>query len=106
MTCGLTNEEKIRMGREYADRLLEKGVCACCGSKLPLHMLDAKPERFACNGGLIARIFPSFRMRALTNAAISGENFTRLECKECYGPGWVQGVPVLIRPRTLKVGSK
>ena len=106
MTWGLSMEEKTRMGRNTAERLLEKGKCACCGKTVPLHMLDAKPARLAGRGNLFVRLFPSFRLQALSDAACNGENFDRLECKDCYGPGWSQGVPVLIRPKTLKVGSK
>lgn len=106
MIYGLTEEEKRRMGEEGAKRMFEQGTCACCGKTFPLHMLDAKPERLAGNGGLLAKLFPRFRLAALTRALFRAEHFNRLECKECYGPGWVQGIPVLIRPKTLKMGSK
>lgn len=99
-------KEKTRMGQKAADNMLEKGKCACCGKIVPLHMLDAKPARLAGRGNLFVRMLPRIRLHALNDAACNGEDFDRLECKDCYGAGWVQGVPVLIRPKTLKVGSK
>lgn len=53
--------------------------CAECGKKTPVHLLDAKPgpERWTVE-----------RLRA---AADAGADFNRLECRDCYGPGYVAG---------------
>lgn len=58
---------------------VEKFPCNKCGKKKPLHLLDAKPKGSAGT------------VRALRMAANRGKDFDVLECKACYGPGWVRG---------------
>jgi hypothetical protein len=54
-----------------------------------LAALDAKPEALAGPGGLLVRLIPGLRLRALVKAADRGDDFERLECRECYGPGYM-----------------
>lgn len=104
MTYGLTPQQTHLMGVNYARKLKGKPplyACACCGRYWTIELLDAKPERFAGPGRLIDRIFPKARWidklvgprryRLLFDD--HGEDFDRLECKRCYGPGWAIGVP-------------
>lgn len=44
--------------------------CACCGKLTEIDMLDAKPE---------------------PGEDPETADFTRLECRTCYGPGWLPG---------------
>lgn len=52
-------------------------ACMTCGKPTPLHLLDAKPKE--CRGGPIT---PEHEHK----------DFDLLECRTCYGPGWVEGV--------------
>ena len=45
-----------------------------CGKPTPIHLLDAKPH-------------PKEQHLPWDNL-----NFDWLECRKCYGPGWVEGV--------------
>ena len=56
--------------------------CARCGVEQPVERLDAKPVRLA--GRRNTR-------RQLKKALRRGEDFDRLECATCYGPGFVLG---------------
>jgi len=56
--------------------------CARCGIERPIEHLDAKPARLA--GRRNTR-------RQLKKALLRGEDFDRLECAACYGPGFVVG---------------
>lgn len=51
--------------------------CFSCGKPTPLHLLDAKPK--SCRRGPVT---PEHE----------NEDFDWLECRACYGPGWVEGV--------------
>lgn len=53
--------------------------CQCCGRSFPINKLDAKP--------------PSLAGKKATNAmlAASTEDFTVLECRDCYGPAYLEG---------------
>jgi hypothetical protein len=51
--------------------------CAACGAETPIHLLDAKP-----GPGI-------FTPAQLSEAADRGDDFSRLECAKCYGPGYV-----------------
>lgn len=48
-------------------------TCQQCGRSFHIDQLDAKPQRH--NG----------------KTAEQGAQFTRLECKDCYGPGFTYG---------------
>lgn len=56
-------------------------ACHHCGKMFPIDALDGKPERFAGPN--------QHQIRDLVIAADTGENFTRLECSTCYGPGYI-----------------
>jgi hypothetical protein len=58
--------------------------CYNCGIPTPFDLLDAKPTRLAGPGG-----DPVARRRELVDALWKNEDFDRLECRLCYGPGWV-----------------
>lgn len=53
-------------------------ACTACGKPTPLHLLDAKPSRLRTG-------------ETIDDAAWRNANFDRLECRECYGPGWAEG---------------
>jgi hypothetical protein len=55
--------------------------CDQCGADTPINDLDAKPER------LVGR---RNTRRQLKKALARNEDFTRLECRGCYGPGFVR----------------
>ncbi len=57
-------------------------ACCTCGRTFPLHLLDSKPE---------LEVLASFN-GDLWEAMHHNADFTRLECRTCYGPGWVEGV--------------
>lgn len=57
--------------------------CSCCGKSFPIAMLDAKPPSLAGKLTTWPQLF---------EASDNGENFTVLECKNCYGPAWCEGV--------------
>ena len=57
--------------------------CAHCGRQTPFHLLDAKPHRLAG---------PSHTAAEIEDAMWENEDFDRLECKPCYGPGWAPGI--------------
>ncbi len=57
-------------------------TCARCGVEQPVEHLDAKPERLAGRHNT---------RRQLKKALRRGEDFDRLECAGCYGPGFVVG---------------
>lgn len=98
MTYGLSPEEKDAIGRKGAESIKRlsresRDRCANCGGIFPLRLLDCKPERLAGPGRWYERLIPSIRMNKLIEAGIDGEDFNRMECQKCYGPGWVEGVP-------------
>lgn len=57
-------------------------ACAKCGAAYPIEQLDAKPDRLAGR---------SNTNRQLKKALHRGEDFDRLECEDCYGPGFAVG---------------
>lgn len=61
-----------------------QGDCAQCGRTFPLHLLDAKPARLAGANNTRERIAAALEQN---------EDFNRLECEGCYGPGFVAGKP-------------
>jgi hypothetical protein len=63
--------------------------CDQCGFLHHVNYLDAKPEHLAGPGGWLVRLFPKRRLAALRLAADTGDDFERLECEHCYGPGYV-----------------
>lgn len=65
-----------------------RDYCAECGWRLPLHLLDAKPTMT-----LWLRLVSLFRGQKfmLRYAADRGYDFDRLECRACYGDGYVEG---------------
>lgn len=58
--------------------------CARCGGLFHIDALDAKPSSL-----------PGYRgfdqIYRLEQAADAGEDFDRLECADCYGPGYSPG---------------
>jgi hypothetical protein len=67
------------------DRALGRSVaCASCGRQESALRLDAKPssERYQRE----AKAFG--QTKALALAADRGDQFDRLECESCYGPGY------------------
>ena len=82
--------------------------CDCCGKFFPLHMLDSKPEQLAGPGRWIDRVRPHSRLlnalfgprriELLILAGDIGEDFTRSECRTCYGPGWISGLEEIHLP--------
>jgi hypothetical protein len=56
--------------------------CEHCLKPTLIELLDAKPTRLA--GRRNTR-------RQLKKALARGEDFDRLECEACYGPGWMEG---------------
>lgn len=54
----------------------ELGKCEECGKLVAWRLLDAKPGP------------GHWTARQLADAADRGDQFTRLECKDCYGPNW------------------
>lgn len=54
--------------------------CMTCGKPTPIHLLDAKPERY--RGVPLPKDYMEYE----------NEGFDWLECRSCYGPGWVEGV--------------
>ena len=100
MIFGLSDVEKEHIGREGAKKLSPYHrdaaplyTCDCCGDVFPLHLLDSKPERMVGRGSWYERLFPAVRLRRLCDAMWNNDDFDRMECKKCYGPGWVEGVP-------------
>lgn len=57
--------------------------CEECGEFFQLSELDAKPSRLAGKANTSAE--------ALWAAFEANEDFDRLECRECYGPGYSYG---------------
>lgn len=55
-------------------------VCADCGGVFDINHLDAKPQRLRG---------PHHTLDELIEAFDSNEDFDRLECGNCYGPGYV-----------------
>ncbi|ELT50992.1 hypothetical protein D584_01323 [Brucella intermedia M86] len=64
--------------------------CAKCGKRYPLHMLDAKPTMT-----FWLHLVSLFRGQKfmLQYAADHGYDFGRLECRVCYGDGYVEDHP-------------
>lgn len=50
--------------------------CHECGKLVPISQLDAKPGP------------GHFTPEQLARAGDTGQAFNRLECQDCYGPGW------------------
>lgn len=61
--------------------------CEECGVRYPLHCLDAKPTMT-----FWLRLVSLFRGQKFTlrYAADRGYDFDRLECRACYGDGYVE----------------
>lgn len=59
--------------------------CDNCGAPTPINHLDAKPERLAGRRNT---------HRQLKKAFARNEDFDRLECAACYGPGYQSAVDV------------
>jgi hypothetical protein len=62
---------------------LDHGRCACCQRVVHINDLDAKPARLA---GPIINADEWYT--ELQNALWANEDCDRLECEECYGPGY------------------
>lgn len=62
-------------GNLEEDRPINFGHCMKCHQEFHLDYLDAKPDPAQLAAGIPR----------------DGCDFTRLECKECYGPGWCKG---------------
>ena len=56
--------------------------CDQCGVATPIQYLDAKPARLAGRRNT---------NRQLKKALARNDDFDRLECAHCYGPGFVEG---------------
>lgn len=61
-------------------------ACATCGRPTPWSELDAKPANMAT---WLARAGGD-QIEALCIAADHGAQFTRFECRACYGAGFVE----------------
>ena len=62
-------------------------VCQSCRQPVDIAHLDAKPARLArrwYSWAIPARL----RLWQLRRAADTGVDFDRLECADCYGPGY------------------
>lgn len=57
--------------------------CDRCKRQVPLKDLDAKPKSLR---------YKEATWELINRAADRGEDFDILQCKDCYGPAWVQGV--------------
>ena len=55
--------------------------CANCGRRFHIDALDSKPSSFP-------RRPVEHQLARLDEAADRGEDFDRLECADCYGPGY------------------
>lgn len=55
--------------------------CSNCGKETDVAMLDGKPPSLAGKKAT---------SEDLWEAADTGEDFTVLECKDCYGPAWCE----------------
>lgn len=64
--------------------------CARCGVEWPIDGLDAKPTPTLWLW--IIRLFLG-QKRMLSYTADHGYDFDRLECVECYGPGFEEPQP-------------
>lgn len=62
-----------------------KEKCRKCGVRHPIDELDSKPE-LTPELKRIRAVHGALHM--LNYAADRGINFTRLECRNCYGPGY------------------
>jgi hypothetical protein len=62
--------------------------CDNCGTLTHIDLLDAKPSYLSGPGW---RFLSWLRMWLLNRAAYKGADFDRLECKRCYGPGYIEG---------------
>ena len=58
--------------------------CGTCRREFLLRLLDAKPK------SLMGTKLKS--TNELWEAGSRGEDFNGLECRDCYGAGWVEGV--------------
>ena len=58
-----------------------KFACHCYGGLFTIGQLDAKPASLA-----------GVRTTHEMLAERSHEDFTTLECRDCYGPAWVKGI--------------
>jgi hypothetical protein len=55
----------------------DKANCQNCGGEFPIDELDAKPGP------------GHWTVEQLVDAADAGRDFVRIECRSCYGPGWL-----------------
>lgn len=74
ITCGAQSEEE------------EEAPCDCCGRLFPLGLLDGKPTINSKLRRIRAR---EGQLAMLRRAADKGYDFDRLECRRCYGPGYL-----------------
>lgn len=81
LTCSPVDSEDVEQDADFAP-------CAACGKSTHINDLDAKPE-YTLDGLFFRLVFG--RDPCLSDAAERGEDFTRLECATCYGPGYVPG---------------
>lgn len=84
-------------GREMivADGCTEHGeaeeleACDCCGKMFPIDQLDGKPSINSKLRRIQAR---EGQIGMLRRAADLGFDFDRLECRRCYGPGYLTAI--------------
>lgn len=60
-------------------------ACQSCGQPTHIDLLDAKPESTQFRLDVV----DLGQINALRLAGDRGDNFERLECRKCYGPGWL-----------------
>ncbi len=73
ITCGMVDEATA--------------PCECCGREFPLDELDSKPS---INSRLRRYRQRQGQLVMLQKAADLGYDFNRLECRSCYGPGFLK----------------
>ena len=64
----------------------ETACCDACGERFPLDQLDSKPT---INSKLRRTRQREGQLMMLHRAAMRGYDFDRLECRKCYGPGFL-----------------
>ncbi|WPE19914.1 hypothetical protein [Shinella zoogloeoides] len=66
--------------------IVETACCDACGERFPLNELDSKPT---INSQLRRTRAKEGQLMMLYRAAMRGYDFDRLECRSCYGPGFL-----------------
>ncbi|CCF19138.1 protein of unknown function [Pseudorhizobium banfieldiae] len=66
--------------------IVETACCDACGRTFALDELDAKPT---INSRLRRTRQREGQLMMLYRAAARGYDFDRLECRQCYGPGYL-----------------